>query len=344
MQKSGLRQKAPYILIGILLLSFVAVYIPRFFSPPTPSVKPSVKPPVVKQVVPQVAIPVFSPDSAYLYTKQQVDFGPRVPNTAAHKKCSAWFVKEMKRYGLTVTEQKFQPKHHTGVVYDAVNIIGQYKPELPKRIMIAAHWDSRYMAEKDTKDKNKPIDGADDGASGVGIILELARTLKANPVDIGVDFVLFDAEDQGENGGDDETWCLGSQYWASNPHAGGRSPYYAVLLDMVGAKGAKFKKEGYSVQVAPAVVSKVWGIAAGLGHGRYFVDTIGPGITDDHVFVVKNAGIPMIDIINLPGDGEHTFGDYHHKHSDNMNVIDKNTLKAVGETMTALIYGTYNEG
>jgi glutaminyl-peptide cyclotransferase len=337
MQNKTKRPLKAYALIALLLLVAVFYVAKPFMTPKPPKTVEKAKP-----NIPQIAVPDFNPDSAFLAVKKQVDFGPRVPNSEAHKKCAEWFVKEFKRYGLTVVEQKFQAPHFKGGTFNGINIIGQYKPELQKRILLAAHWDSRFQADKDSKDKGKPIDGADDGASGAGVLLELARTLAANPVDVGVDFFLIDVEDQGEDRGASETWCLGSQYWAKNLHRPAYSPYFAILLDMVGAKGARFYKEGISREVAPQTVEMVWNTAASLGYEEYFVNEDRGGITDDHLFIVRGARIPMIDIISMPNDGESPFGDYHHTHNDNMQVIDKEVLKAVGQTMTAVIYKTHN--
>lgn len=337
MQNKTKRPFKAYALLALLLLVAVFYVAKPFLTPKPPQIveKP-------KQNIPQIAVPDFNPDSAFLAVKKQVDFGPRVPNSEAHKKCAEWFVKEFKRYGLTVIEQKFQAKHFKGGTFNGINIIGQYKPELPKRILIAAHWDSRFQADKDTKNQNNPIDGADDGASGAGVLMELARTLAANPVDVGVDLFLIDVEDQGDDGGAPETWCLGSQHWAKNLHTPAYSPYFAILLDMVGAKGARFYKEGVSREVAPQLVEKVWNTAATLGYSEYFVNENRGGITDDHLFIIRGARIPMIDIINMPNEGQHPFGAYHHTHDDNLQLIDKEVLKAVGQTMTAVIYKTHN--
>jgi len=342
MQKKSKRPILAYALIAVLLL-FAVIYVIKPFldNKPGPPSIPQVEKP--KPNIPQIAVPDFNSDSAFLFVKKQVDFGPRVPNTPAHKKCGAWLVKEFQRYGFTVIEQKVQAPYYKGGTFNGVNIIAQYKPEAQKRILIAAHWDSRNEADKDTKDINKAIDGADDGASGVGILLELARTLQNNPLDLGVDLICFDLEDNGDDDNNaPETWCLGSQHWAKNLHRPGYMPYYAILLDLVGAKGARFYKEGYSRQVAPQTVDKVWNLAISLGFGEYFVNENGPGITDDHIFVIREARIPMIDIISMPKGGEHPFGDHHHTHADNINIIDKNVLKAVGQTMTAVLYQTHN--
>ncbi|MDB5262904.1 MAG: Glutamine cyclotransferase, partial [Adhaeribacter sp.] len=203
------------------------------------------------------------------------------------------------------------------------------------------HWDTRPFADKDTLNPTKPSDGANDGASGVGVLLELARILNTarNNPGIGVDFIFFDGEDYGNaNGGAEETWCLGSQYWAKNKHQNGYNANFGILLDMVGAKGAKFAQEAYSKQYAPQVVNNVWKTASQLGFSDYFIYADNGGITDDHVFMTQ-GGVPSIDIIDYdPTSPDGTFGKYHHRHSDNMSIIDKNTLKAVGQTVLQVIY------
>ncbi len=339
MAKISTRQILAYGLIAAMLLSTFLYLFQQFKPASTPQSHTPTKP---RPAVNQVAVPDFSADSAYLFVGKQVKFGPRVPNTEAHRKCAAWMAAEFKRYGLSVIEQKFQTQHYKGTVFNANNVIAQYKPEIPRRILLAAHWDSRFMADHDTANQDKPIDGADDGASGIGVLLELARTLSKHPVEIGVDFVCFDVEDQGDDNGASETWCLGSQYWAKNLHKPNYMPYQAVLLDMVGGKDARFYKEGVSVEVAPRTVDKIWEIAVSQGFMQYFIPENRPGITDDHLFVVKGARIPMIDIISTPNTGSHPFPDWHHKHADTMDNIDRNTLKAVGQTLTVFIYQTYN--
>lgn len=340
MKKTTKRPYMAYGLIAVLLVVAVFYVIRPFLVPAPSNPMPTEK---TKPTVQAISVPDFNSDSAFLYVQKQVDFGPRVPNSPAHKKCAAWFVQMFEQQGLTVIQQPFVAPHFKGGSWNGINIIAQYKPDAPQRLLFAAHWDSRFQADKDENNQSKPIDGADDGASGAAVLLEMARVLAQNPVDIGVDFILFDVEDQGDDGGESETWCLGSQYWARNLHRGGYSPYYAILLDMVGAKGARFYKEGVSMEVAPNTVNKVWNLAASLGYGEYFVHERRPGITDDHVFVIRGARIPMIDIISTPREGEHPFGAYHHTHDDNMSLIDKNVLKAVGQTMISVVYKTYNQ-
>jgi glutaminyl-peptide cyclotransferase len=294
---------------------------------------------------PTVVVPQFNADSAYLFTETQVAFGPRVTGSEPHKKCVAWYVAQFKKYGCTVIEQPFDAKIYTGEVKKATNVIAQINPEATHRIYISAHFDSRNQAEEDKDEAKKklPILGADDGASGVGMMIELARTLQANPVakDLGVDFVLFDAEDLGKN--EDETaksWGLGSQYWAANPHSKQYQPRYGILLDMVGAKNAIFPKEECSQKYAADFQNKIWQIGAEAGYGNFFLDQKCRAVIDDHYFVNDIAHIPTVDIINLDiseGGGAYKFGAYHHTHDDNMSIIDKTTLKAVGQTVLTVI-------
>jgi glutaminyl-peptide cyclotransferase len=295
---------------------------------------------------PRVEIPLFSQDSAFHFVEKQVAFGPRVPNTEAHKKCRAYLASTLKRFGATVIEQDFSADTYTGIKMSGANIIGSFNPTSTKRIILAAHWDSRFQADQD-KDKAKhknPVMGADDGASGVGILLEIARCLKSKPMDLGVDIILFDIEDQGADEGDTTgaTWCLGSQYWARAPHIAGYRADFGILLDMVGAKGATFPKEGYSMYYAPQLTDKVWQLGIDMGYINYFVNSQekqGGFITDDHYAVNKVAGIRMIDIIHRKETG---FGAHWHTSDDNMKVIDKETLKAVGRVLTAVTYKTYD--
>lgn len=294
-------------------------------------------------------VPKFDKDSAFAFVERQVSFGPRVPNTEAHRKCREWLVGKLKDYGATVIEQNFKATGYTGTVFNGTNIIGQINPAAKSRILLAAHWDSRFLADSElsTERKNEPIAGADDGGSGVAVWLEVARVLQANPVSLGVDIIFFDAEDNGKHDPSPaseaeelknmESWCLGSQHWARNLHISGYSPKYGILLDMVGAKNARFPKEGFSVQMAPTLVDKIWKLAQGMGYSNYFVDERAGGITDDHYFVGKYAKIPMIDIIHLAG-GEQTFGAHWHTHNDNLDIIDPRTLRAVGQVMLAVVY------
>lgn len=294
-----------------------------------------------------VKAPAFSGDSAYAFVAKQVSFGPRVPNTKAHEACGNWMVAKLKTYGFEVTEQKFTTTTYDGTRLKARNIIGSYNPAVAKRILLAAHWDTRPFADKDTaKLKDKPFEGANDGGSGVGVMLEIARLIHTSPgkPKVGVDLIFFDVEDWGEKDGmqpvsvTQSFWALGSQYWAKNPHKPGYSAYYGILLDMVGAKGARFPKEGSSVRYASSIVSTVWGMADRLGYSQYFPDDTGGDITDDHTAVNEVLKIPMIDIVETKIGNNMTFGSYHHTTRDNLANLDRNTLKAVGQTVTQVLY------
>ncbi|KAA5547551.1 M28 family peptidase [Adhaeribacter rhizoryzae] len=299
---------------------------------------------VVEAETPAVATinaPEFNPDSAYAYIAKQVSFGPRVPNTAAHQACGDYLISKLKSVGARVVVQNFQSTAYDGKVLKLRNIVGSFNTGAANRILLAAHWDTRPFADKDATNPTKPNDGANDGASGVGVLLEMARVLgttRNNP-GIGVDIIFFDGEDYGDaNGSTEESWCLGSQYWAKNKHQNGYNANFGILLDMVGANGAKFAQEAYSKQNAPQVVNNVWKTASQLGFSDYFIYTENGAITDDHVYMTQ-GGVPSIDIIEYdPTSPDGTFGKYHHRHTDNMAIIDKNTLKAVGQTVLQVLY------
>lgn len=282
----------------------------------------------------QQVSPNFNADSAYYFVEKQVSFGPRVTNSKPHRECGDWLVKELRSYTDNVIEQKTVITHYDGSKLNVRNIIAEINPKATRRIVLAAHWDSRDRADKDVVDQNKPILGANDGASGVGVLLEIARILKQQPVSVGVDLILFDAEDLG-NSTTANTYCLGSQYWSANLHRPGYKADFGILLDMVGAANAGFGWEGYSTQMAKPVLEKVWGIAHQLQFGKHFGYIQLGGIEDDHVYM-NRAGIPTIDIIHFDANGN--FPDHHHTHRDNMNVIDRNTLKAVGQTLLEVLY------
>ncbi|MEQ8704086.1 MAG: M28 family peptidase [Phaeodactylibacter sp.] len=303
----------------------------------------SIPPPPPKE---KVSVPKFERDSALSYVAQQVAFGPRVPNTEAHRQAKAWLVKQFKSYGAKVTEQDFEVEAYTGDMLQATNIIAQFNPGAQKRILLAAHWDTRPFADSPINEERRddPILGADDGGSGVAVLLEIARQLQGSPIEMGVDIVLFDAEDYGESGGETpDTYALGAQYWSRNPHvSGAQKPKYGILLDMVGAQGARFPKEYFSMQYAPQVVNKVWKLGQNMGYGNYFVNEQGGAITDDHYYVNTIARIPMIDIINRTKGTQTGFGEHWHTHNDDLDIIDKRTLRAVGQVVLAVIYREAN--
>ena len=277
----------------------------------------------------------FSADSAYAYLKKQVDFGPRVPNTEAHRLTADWLSGELKRHGAEVTEQRTDITAFDGTVLHARNIFGQFNPDATDRTLLLAHYDCRPWADEDPDPEKRklPVDGANDGASGVAVLLEVARQLSTLSTNKGIDILFVDAEDWGTEG-DDESWAMGTRYFANNPIKPGYAPSRAILLDMVGGKGAQFPVEYFSQQNAPALVSQLWNSAKRLGYGAMFPQVIGSAVTDDHIELIK-AGIPAVDIIEYhPNEG---FNPHWHTSTDNIDNIDPHTLKAVGETVMNVI-------
>ncbi len=293
----------------------------------------------VVETKPRVIPPEFNADSAYSFVKYQADLGPRTPGSEAHDKVVAYYERKFKSYGAQVLIQKGNAKTYDGKNWLLKNIIASYNPDNKNRIMLCAHYDSRPFSEKETDPKlqKNACPGVNDGASGVGVLMEVARILQTKSPGIGVDIVLFDLEDYGDNGGMPDTWCLGSQYWSKNPHTTGYTARYGILLDMVGAKDAKFPKEEISMFYANDVVTKVWKAAKLSGAGGYFTDTEIGEMTDDHAFVNKIAQIPCIDILHYEASSN-SFFEHHHKNSDDLSTIDKNTLRAVGQTLLEVIY------
>jgi len=292
----------------------------------------------------QIVVPQFNADSAYQFIKKQVDFGPRVPNTEAHVQAANYLTKTLQRFKANVLVQEFQQRAYNGTVLNGKNIIGQYNPQAKKRVLLASHWDSRPYADHDANEANHhpPIDGANDGASGVGVLLEMARLMAESASTVGVDIVFFDLEDYGipafENESDNFSWALGSQYWAKNPLPMGYSANYGILLDMVGASDATFKMEHYSMFYAPEIVRKVWRQAGILGYGSAFIMEDGGMVMDDHIPVNEFMKIPMIDIIHYDQSTESGFFPHWHTITDNIEQIDKTTLLMVGETVMHVVY------
>ncbi|MGR3811704.1 M28 family peptidase [Jiulongibacter sp. NS-SX5] len=293
-----------------------------------------------------VPSPAFDATGAYDKVQKQVDFGPRVPNSAAHTACGDWIVNQLKDSGLEVTEQTFQAFSFKGKTLNARNIIASYNPQATKRILLGAHYDTRPVADQDEERTEQPIPGANDGGSGVAVLLQIAEEIAAaeKKPNVGIDYIFFDVEDggtpdsfEGNALNDFGGYCMGSEYWSKNPHKENYSAFYGVLLDMVGAKGATFLKDKASMQVAPSVVNKIWGIASQKGYSSFFLPQNGGDIMDDHIPVIINAKIPMIDIIDQK-TGNQTFFDHWHTHDDNMESIDPSTLKAVGETLLQTLY------
>ena len=290
---------------------------------------------------------LFSADSAYAFCAAQCQYGPRIMNSEAHEQCGQWIVRQFQQYGYDVELQKADLKGYDGTILKSTNIIAHSPKSEKPRVLICAHWDSRPWADNDPDSANwyKPVMAANDGASGVAVMLEIARLLQKNDsANVAVDFICFDAEDwdipQWENDGDADSWALGAQYWADHCEKSVAASYqYGILLDMVGGQSARFYREYFSMRYARSIVEKVWQAASAAGYGSYFPQKDVGGVTDDHLPVNEKAGIPCIDIINHYPDCEQSnFGPTWHTVSDDMQHIDKNTLQAVGQTLIQLLF------
>lgn len=285
----------------------------------------------------ETKIPLFNADSCYNYVKTQTDFGPRVPNSEAHQACGEYLVSHFKSLGIKTTVQEAKLTAYDGTTLNAKNITAAINPEAKARIFICAHWDSRPFCDEDPDPakRKQAVLGANDGASGVGVIMELARIMAATPPAIGVDLILFDAEDYG-NSNTSDSYCLGSQYWAKNLDRRQYKPNFGILLDMVGAEDAVFCREGVSEQYAPFVLDLIWRRAHELGYASKFINQRVGGIVDDHYFINKITNIPCIDIIHYTD--EQGFPSTWHTSEDNMENISKSTLSVVGDVLTHIIY------
>ncbi|MDD4777433.1 MAG: M28 family peptidase [Fermentimonas sp.] len=299
---------------------------------------------VIEEAYNQVS-PQFNADSAYQFIEGQVAFGPRVPGTQAHDLCGDYLVAKLQEFGAEVVEQQADVTHYDGQNIRLRNIIGSYNPDAEERLLLFAHWDSRPFAdeESDSEKQNQSILGADDGGSGVGVLLEIARQMQQNPLEIGIDIIFFDLEDWGQPSFSSDWvqgdwWCIGSKYWSEQPHIDDYKAKYGILLDMVGSANATFLKEGYSLQYASNVVDKIWSTAIKLGYTGYFLPQRGGYITDDHLPVNQHHRAPSVNIINLKQDTRTGFAPHWHTQRDDMRNIDKNTLKAVGQTVMEVIY------
>lgn len=288
--------------------------------------------PVEKAIVPEV-----NADTAMAFVAKQLSFGVRVPGTAGHLATRDWIVAKMKAYGADVEVQEFKASFLTKKDVPSYNIIARINPDEEKRIALFAHWDTRLIAEKDpdASKQNQPIPGAVDGASGVAGLLEIARLMHQHPIRLGVDFIFFDAEDQGDDQ-NNQSWCLGSQFWSKTVAEQEEKPEFGILLDLIGAKGATYSKEEISTRMAGTVQSKIWALAGAMNKGNLFVNAPIGQIMDDHFYVNTIAGIPTVDIIETKPSG--FFAGYHHTHNDNLEMMDKANLSAVIQVVTAVAY------
>ena len=293
----------------------------------------------------QVAIPDFDADSAFAFVEAQLAFGNRIPGSKAWQQCGDYLAAQMGRWCDTVIVQPFKATLWDGSQVPGRNIIASINRQAPHRVLLAAHWDSRMWADHDPDEalQKKPVPGANDGASGVAALMEMARGMSQMPPSVGVDIIFFDVEDQGlpewSEVYDDNTWCKGSQFWAQNRHVPYYTAIYGVLFDMIAAPEPRFTKEQVSRYYAPGLTDKLWSVAAALGYGAVFVQQNTDAILDDHLYVNQIAGIPMVDIVqNSPNM---SFFQHWHTTTDDINSVNREALKAVATVTMKTIYGDY---
>lgn len=335
----------------ISVISIVWLALLASCSDNTTQEQPNNMPPAPAPQPVTVTIPDFNADSAFQFVADQVNFGPRVPGTPEHDACRQYLVDQLGKWvgPENIIQQKGRGRLFNGKVTDFTNIIAEVNPAAKQRILLMAHWDTRLYADHDSDEnrRKEPILGANDGGSGVAVLLEIARLFSQQPLqNLGVDIILFDAEDQGkpDNMGyvatqeqSMKSWCLGSQHWSKNRHRTDAAYRYGILLDMVGAAEATFPKEGYSRQFAPRLTDRIWRKAGQLGYGQYFIQQNGIPITDDHYFVNTIANIPTVDIIHYdPNTGR--FDESWHTHDDDLSVIDPQVMQAVGEVVLHIVF------
>ena len=273
----------------------------------------------------------FSGEQALAYVKEQLDFGPRVPGSEAHRKTGDWIVRMMKARADTVIEQRWDHTAADGKVLPLRNVFARFRPEATERVLYVTHWDTRPRSDnaRDPEQKLLPVPGANDGASGTAMLIALGDVLKKTPPAVGVDFLFVDGEDYGEFGPPEVDVLLGAKYFAEHPLVANYTPLFGVLWDMIGDRDLKFEKEANSMREAPEVVARVWEQANALGYGSVFVPTEGIGITDDHIPLLK-AGLRVIDVIDLDFK-------WHHTPEDTIDKISAASLKIVGDVALALV-------
>lgn len=279
-------------------------------------------------------IPTFSGHSAYLYLKAQTDLSPRVPGSKAHEKCLNYLHSEISKYADAVSLQPFLHKDYNGKHLKMTNIISSFNLRAKTRILLLAHWDSRPRADQDSdsKKKNQPVNGANDGASGVAVLMEIARLIKSSQPHIGVDILFTDGEDFGKQG-DDANYLLGARYFAKNLPLGFH-PTFGILLDMIGDSQLEIKKERYSMKYAPDVVDLVWTTARQLGVEQFSEEYQG-WVTDDHL-PLNEVGIKTIDLIDFDYPDESNR--YWHTTQDTPDKCSPESLEAVGKVLIEVIY------
>lgn len=289
---------------------------------------------VVCEGAPEASVGHFDPALAESLVHRQLEFGPRVPGTDPHARALAWMTAFLRERADVVEELPFVHVTATGDSLALTNVWARFRPDVPARILLVAHWDSRPVSERasDPAARRRPVPGANDGASGVAVLLAIADALARIPPPVGVDLLLTDGEDWGHDpvslDTESDEMLLGARHFAATRGDEYR-PLFGILLDMVGDRDPRFPMEGYSVRYAPEVVRRVWSVAADLGHGDVFVEDVARPILDDHV-PLNEAGIRTIDVIDFDYPWWHT-------PEDTADKVAARTLGIVGEVVLEVI-------
>ena len=276
----------------------------------------------------------FDAAQAMAWVRFQVAAGPRVPGMPGHKAVADWLVKELRARADSVEVQAFAHVTVSGDTLRLENILARFRPADPNRILYVTHWDTRPVAENepDSSKRNQPIPGANDGASGTAMLLEVADALKKTPPGVGVDLLFVDGEDYGSFETDSlKDVLIGARYFAQHLPPG-YHPLFAVLWDMIGGKDQQIYEEGYSLERAPEVVERVWSTAEDLHLGAMFRPVPEGGIVDDHV-PLQDAGIRAIDVI-----GYENYKQWHHTLEDTPDKMSETALGDVGRLALALLH------
>lgn len=294
----------------------------------------------------------FDGKAALAYAQAQVDFGPRAPGLVGHEKGGDWIVTQMKQRADTVVVQRWTHVTAKGDSLRMRNILARFNPSATQRVLYVTHWDTRPVADADPNfgNRTKPILGANDGASGVGLFVALADVFKKTKPSVGVDLLFVDGEDYGSfdfysDTASNPDVLIGSTYFATHLPGADYKPLYGVLFDMIGDADLQMYQEGNSLQYAPEVVSRVWQTAADLGYSKYFIPQEGLTVTDDHVPLIKKGGLRVIDVIDIQygplpkGYGPETLSNpnYHHTLQDTMDKLSAHSLQVVGDVAVTLV-------
>jgi glutaminyl-peptide cyclotransferase len=280
---------------------------------------------VVERVAPKI-----SGDSAYQHIRTQTAFGPRVPNTEGHRNQLAWMLEYLRERADTVTVQSWTHTTKKGTELQLSNVFARFNPDAPDRILLVAHWDTRPTADEDPDagKRSQPISGANDGASGTALLLEMANVMARSKPSIGVDLLFVDGEDYAS--GD---MYLGAKFFAANLPPSYR-PLYGILVDMIADANPRYPVEANSKELAGEVVDRVWRTAEELGYGQYFRRSSQGAIEDDHM-PLNHAGIRTIDIIDFEyGSGN----EFWHTTQDVLENTSPRGLEVVGSVLLELIY------